>query len=123
MEMDLALGNPTEVESWDNEMWLGDAGASCHTTNTLDGMKNLTKINTGIVFGNGQRLKVTYIGEKAGSVIQKDGTRVPILMKNVKFVPDLYCNLFSISAVLREGYYLEGTLKMMKISTPGKKQG
>ena len=22
MEMDLAFGNPTEVESWDNELWL-----------------------------------------------------------------------------------------------------
>ena len=30
MEMDLALDNPTEVESWDNELWLGDTGASCH---------------------------------------------------------------------------------------------
>ena len=76
MEMDLALSNPTEVESWDNELWLGDTGASCHMTNTLQGMKNLTKINTGIVFGNGQRLKATYIGDKTGSVIQKDGTRV-----------------------------------------------
>ena len=46
MEMDLALGNPTEVESWDNELWLGDTGASCHMTNTLEGMKNLIKINT-----------------------------------------------------------------------------
>ena len=80
-------------------------------TNTLEGMKNLTKINTCIVFGNGQRLKATYIGEKAGRVIQKNGKTVPILMKNVKYVPDLYCNLFSISAALKEGYYLEGTLK------------
>ena len=83
MEMDLALGNPTEVESWDNELWLGDTGALCHMTNTLEGMKNLTKINTGIVFWNGQRLKATYIGEKAGRVIQKNGKIVPILMKNV----------------------------------------
>ena len=89
-------------------------------TNTLEGMKILTKINTGIVFGNGQRLKATYIGKKAGRVIQKNGKTVPILMKNVNYVPDLYCNLFSISAALKEGCYLEGTLKMMKISKSGK---
>ena len=71
-------------------------------TNTQEGMKYLTKINTGIVFGNGQRLKATYIGEKAGSVIQKNGETVPILIKNVKYVPDLYCNLFSISAMLKK---------------------
>ena len=71
MKMDLALGDPTEVESWDNELWLGDTGASYHMTNTLECMKNLIKINTGILFGNGQRLKATYIGDKTGSVIQK----------------------------------------------------
>ena len=70
-----------EVESWDSKLWLGDTGASCHMTKTLRVMKNLTKNNTGIVFGNGQRLKATYIGEKVGSEIQRDGKRVPILMK------------------------------------------
>ena len=57
---------------------------------------------------------------KVGRVIQKNGKIVPILMKNVKYVSDLYCNLFSISAALKEGCYLEGTLKMMKISKSGK---
>ena len=64
----------------------------------------------------GRLLLILFIGEKAGSEIQKNGKTVPILMKNVKHVPDLYCNLFSISAALKEGCYLEGTLKMMKIS-------
>ena len=53
-------------------------------TNTLEGMKNLTKINADIVFENGQRLKTTYIGEKVGSLTQRHGNIVPILMKNVK---------------------------------------
>ena len=53
-------------------------------------------------------------------MIQKNGKIIPILMKNVKYVPDLYCNLFSISAALKEGCYLEGTLKMMEISKSGK---
>ena len=89
-------------------------------TNSLEGIKNLTNVNSGIVFGNGQRLKTIHIGEMVGSVIQRYGRRVPILMKNVRYVPELYCDLFSISAVLKGGCYLEGNLKMKKISKAGK---
>jgi len=81
MEMDMALGNPTEIEAMDSNLWLGDTGASCHMTNSMDGMFNTKEVNTGIVFGNGQRLKAVYIGDKRGVVMQNNGARVPILMK------------------------------------------
>ena len=90
MGMDLALDDPTELEPWDNGLWLGDTRTSCHMTNTLEGMKNLTKIQIGIVFGNGQRLKATFVREKVGTVVQRDGKRVLILLKNVKYAPELY---------------------------------
>ena len=64
-------------------------------------MFNQKKIDSGIVFGNGQRLKAECIGDKRGLVVQKDGSKAPILMRNVKYVPQLYCNLFSITAALR----------------------
>ena len=53
----MALGNPTEIEAMDSDLWLGDTGTSCHMTNSIDGMFNKQKVDTGIVFGNGQRLK------------------------------------------------------------------
>ena len=68
-------------------------------------MKNLTKTNTGIIFGNDQRLKASYTGERMGSVVQKDGKRVLITMKNVRYVAELYYNMFSISALLKEECY------------------
>ena len=95
----MALGNPIEIEAIDSDLWLGDMGASCHMTNSIDGMFNKQKVDTGIVFGNGQRLKAVYIGDKKGIVIQKNGARVPILMKNVKYVPQLYCNLFAVGPI------------------------
>ena len=60
-------------------------------------------METRIVLGNGQRLKDVCIGNKRRIMIQENGARVPILMKNVKYVPQLYCILFSISAALKEG--------------------
>ena len=117
MECEMALGSPTETDGMDDELWLGDTGASCHMTNNLKGMSNLEKISTGIVFGNGQRLKAVYVGDKRGTVVQKDGTKKSILMKNVKYVPEMYCNLFSISAALKEGCTLEGSKNNLKINS------
>ena len=88
-------------------------------TNSIDGIFNKQKVDTGIVFGNGQRLKTVYIGDKKGIIIQKNGARVPILMKNVKYVPHLYCNLFSISAALKEGCTLEGNLNKLMLTKKG----
>ena len=90
---------------------MGDTGASSHMTNSSEEMVNQVKINTGKVFRNGQRLKAESIGDKRGLVVRKDGTRIPILLKNVKYVPQLYCNLLSITAALNEGYKLDGDLK------------
>ena len=111
MDMDLALGSPNQVEAMDASLWLGETGASSHMTNSSEGMVNQVKINTGKVFRNGQRLKAESIGDKRGLVVRKDGTRIPILLKNVKYVPQLYCNLLSITAALNEGYKLDGDLK------------
>ena len=109
-----------ELSRRDSELWLGDARASRYLTNTMEGMKNLTKINTCIIFDNGKRLKATYVGEKIGTVAQRNGKRVSILMKNVKYFPKLYCNSFSISAALKKGCYLEGNLRIMKIYKSGR---
>uniref|UniRef100_A0A7S2R067 Uncharacterized protein n=1 Tax=Eucampia antarctica TaxID=49252 RepID=A0A7S2R067_9STRA len=48
-------------------------------------------------------------------VVQKDGTKKYIWTKDVKYVPELYCNLFIISAALKEGCTLEGNQDYIKI--------
>ena len=46
---------------------------------------------------------------------QRDGEKKKIKMKNVKLVPDLYVNLFSLSAALKEGCDLEGSADKLTI--------
>ena len=41
-------------------------------------------------------------------------------MKNVKYVPQLYCNLFSITAALKEGRKLEGDIKSIRLIKGGR---
>ena len=98
-----------------DQLWIGDTGASCHMTNSMQGIVNIRTIDSYIVLGNGEQLKATHVGDKKGYVLQKDGTRKQITLQKVKFVLNLACNLFSISAALQSGCEMEGTSKNIKI--------
>ena len=55
---------------------------------------------------NGSKSMVTYIGNYKGKVQCADGTENVIIMKNVKVVPGLVKNLFSLSTVMRNDWDL-----------------
>ena len=97
------------------QMWIGDTGATCHMTNSRNGLTNLEPISSSVIFGNGERLKATHIGDMRGIVKQKDGTQKPICLTKVKFVPKLTCNLFSITSALKHGCEMHGLHEMIKI--------
>ena len=59
---DVALGATRRKTETDDEMWLGDTGASCHMTYTAHGMRNLKPMTSSVIFGNGQKLQCTQIG-------------------------------------------------------------
>ena len=120
-KVDLAFGSGQHAAGNDNSIWLGDTRASFHMTNSTDGLVNLVPKQSWIVFGNVQRLESTHIGELVGTVEQKDGEKKQIKMKNVKLVPDLYVNLFSLSTVLKEGCDLEGSADKLTIKKGEKK--
>ena len=61
-----------------NQMWISDTGATCHMTYSKDGLINLQPISSFVIFGNGERLQATHIGDMKGTVKQKDGTETPI---------------------------------------------
>ena len=59
--------------------------------------------------------------DNALASIDMDMSWEVILLKNVKYVPQLYCNLFSIAAALNEGYKLDGDLKGLQLSKKGRR--
>ena len=55
---------------------------------------------------NGSTSMVTHIGNYKGKVQCADGTESVIIMKNIKVVPGLVKNLFSLSTVMRNDWDL-----------------
>ena len=104
----------------DTEMWIGDTGATCHMKSTTEGMYDLeicrdVKIDT----ANGSTSTVTHVGKYKGNVLCSDGKTKKIVMKNVKVVPGLVKNLFSLSTVMRNDWDLltetKNNVKILKI--------
>ena len=93
----------------DKYVWIGDTGASSHMAHSKEGMRNMRLIKSWVIFGNGQRLQSTQVEDKYGTAVQKDGMRTSIIIKDVKYVPELFYNLFSILMALRNGCTLEGS--------------
>ena len=90
------------------EVWVGDTGSSCHMRSSLSGMFDLEPGTGGIKVGSGKVLKIIKIGKFRGEVMQKDSSTKILILDNVHFVPDLYCNLFSITSAMDDGYGLSG---------------
>ena len=99
----------------EKDLWLGDSGASSHMTNSLIGMTDVEDATGSVRFGNSQVLKVTKIGKKAGTVVQKDGKKVKVVLAQVKYVPGLYCNLMSLTQLMAKYFVLTGTKECLKL--------
>ena len=84
--------------------WIADSGASTHMGNSDVGMTNVREVNSPVQIGNGKTLRATKIGDKHMTVLWKDGTMTDIVLKDYKYVPDLWVNLFAVTKCLRNGW-------------------
>ena len=55
----------SEINKYMKEIyWIEVTRTSCYMKNSKEGMRNMKTIELLIVFGTGQKLKSTYIGDK-----------------------------------------------------------
>ena len=64
-------------------------------------MFNIEEINESITVGNGKSMMATKVGSLKCRIIQVDGSGIDITLHEVKYVPELWVNLFSINKALK----------------------
>ena len=89
-------------------------------TNSLDGLVNLQDSSAKVSVGDGKQLECEKDGDKTDVMEMKNGSRKKILIKDVKYVPRLQCNLISVPKLMSEGKELRGTKHAMKIHCDNK---
>jgi hypothetical protein len=98
-------------------LWIGDSGASIHMTNLDEGLYDVEESNQVIIVGNGEKLKAIKTGKLKMKTKDLNGNEVLFILNNVKYVPGLWKNLFSVGKALKEGAKLESSGKN-KTMTP-----
>lgn len=99
-------------------MWIGDTGATSNMTNTLDGVTDLEDIDINVKMGDGRKVKATKKGMFRGVVKQNDGKTANVAFE-VKYVPDLHCNLMSITTALKNGAKLSNEGEVIVLTKNG----
>jgi hypothetical protein len=73
---------------------------------SIDGMFNIQNIDEKVTVGNGEKMVATKVGSLRRCVIQVDGLTLDIVINDVKFLPELCANLFSVNKALKNGLKL-----------------
>jgi gag-polypeptide of LTR copia-type len=112
----LEISEPTDGEDegllmmeqdYPGQVWVGDSGATCHMTNSEEGLIDWKPIKQGVKMGNGDILEATRIGIMNIKYKDPDSKQeVFFELRGVKLVPGLCKKLFSVKAALREGAVL-----------------
>ena len=87
---------------------IADSGASSHMTNTLQGMYNQCRMSSKVEIGSREYVDANIIGVVSGIAIQKDGIRKDITLRDVKYVPRLFCKLISLTTTMNRGFKITG---------------
>jgi hypothetical protein len=103
---DMDFVTTSENETLTNEIWSCDSGACGHYCNFKEGLINVKEICDKIIVGNGKTMTATKVGELKCKVIQLDRSSLDVTFSEVKYVPELWMNLFSLNKVLKNGYTL-----------------
>lgn len=93
---DVVLSSMTKIEDLGNDNWIGDSGASCHYCNDDDALYDCTMISEEITFGDGNVMMAKKIIKLRCEILQKNGEKLIVTLQDVKYVPDLWVDLFSI---------------------------
>jgi hypothetical protein len=88
------------------DIWICDSGASGHYSMSMEGMFNIRDIDEKVTVGNGNIMVATKVGSLRRQVIQLDGSKLDIEINEVKYLPDLCANLFSVNKALKNGFKL-----------------
>jgi hypothetical protein len=80
--------------------WIADSGASAHLTNNEEGLFDVKLCKLEVQLGNNYFVKVAKVRKLNVIIQQKDGKTTSVLLDEVKYVPELGYNLFSLLQVI-----------------------
>ena len=97
--------------------WICDSGASCHSTNNLQGTSNVRRGGVSTVGHAGAAVNATHTVDIKGQFVSRDGSvTMSATLTDVGYNPNMNYNLFSLSRMLVNGWSItDGSAKGISI--------
>jgi hypothetical protein len=92
------------------------SGASHHFCQWMEGLTDVRDIDEPIKIGNGGTMRATKIGNLKCEVTQSDGNKFLVSINDVKFVPNLCVNLFSLNKALKKGFIINNDANIVSLT-------
>ena len=92
------------------DIFIGDSAATSHMTNNKTGVYDLTPIRGSVQIGNGESISCTHKGKLDVIFKHRDGSMARETW-DVKIVPQLNHDVFSITKAMKEGLQMNGRWK------------
>ena len=99
--------------------FIADSGASTHMTMSENGLFDVENIKSKIGVGDDHKLLSTKVGKKKIIIHQNNGKNIEVILTNVKYVPELKYNLFSLTKALKSGWNIGNNDEIMYIKKDG----
>jgi hypothetical protein len=118
-----AQGTFRSIEG-DEEIWIGDSGATSHLTFSSHGLVNARKARQGesMIMGNGSNTPAVTVGDIIGTISDTKGAdKGRLMLSEVTHSPQAKFNLLSIPALMKKGWILSGTKKALILEKNKKK--
>jgi hypothetical protein len=103
----------------DPNVFIADTGSTVHSTRYKSGFKNAKKgtDDDAITMGNGVREGAAMIGDLPGMMCSKQGNELGMAtLKDVAYLPTSKFNLFSVTKLQRDGWFLHGNKNQIKLT-------
>jgi hypothetical protein len=113
---DVAFATALTKNNFVSEIWICDSGACGHYCRSVEGLIDVMDIDEAIMIGNGESMRATKVGNLKFEVVQVNGKKFPVTLHDVKFVPDLCVNLFSLNRALQNGFKLSNENVSIRLS-------
>jgi hypothetical protein len=97
------LSSMTKIKEFENDIWIGDSGASFHYCNDDKFLYDYTMTSKETTVGNGNVMLAKKMGKLRCEILQKNGEKLIVTLQDIKYVPDLWVNLFTFGKALKNG--------------------
>jgi hypothetical protein len=85
-------------------IWILDSGASCHYSQSMEGLTEAKEIDESIMIGNGDSMKATMIENLKCTATRMKGEKFTVALNDVKYVSNLCVKSYSLSKALKKGF-------------------